>query len=153
MISIRQILQPGHISLSLSSTEVTSAVNEVLASLSGDIRILQWDELKKSVLERNAPAIDADGCGIVIAHGRTDAVGSLVMAVGRSHEGFPSQDTKETVRLVFGAGIPSALNSEYLRVVGTIARLCSKKALVQELLLAPTQDAFIDILCSGEAFL
>jgi mannitol/fructose-specific phosphotransferase system IIA component (Ntr-type) len=153
MISIRQILQPGHINLSLSSREVPSAVDEVLASLSGDIRILQWDGLKKSVLERNAPAIDADGCGIVIAHGRTDAVGSLVMAAGRSHEGFPCKDTKENVRLVFVAGIPSAMNSEYLRVVGTIARLCSNKALVQELLSAPRQDAFIDILCSGEAFL
>lgn len=153
MISIRQILQPGHINLSLSSTDVSSAVGEVLASLSGDIRILQWDALKKSVLERNAPAIDADGCGIVIAHGRTDAVGTLVMAAGRSNEGFPSKDTSEKVRLVFVAGIPSALNNEYLRVVGTIARLCSKKALVQELLSAPTQDAFIDTLCSGEGLL
>ena len=153
MISIRQILQPGHINLSLSSTEIPSAVNEILASLSGDTRILQWDGLKKSVLERNAPAIDADGCAIVIAHGRTDAVGSLVMAVGRSTEGFPSDATKENVRFVFVAGIPSALNSEYLRVVGTIARLCSNKHLVQKLLSTPRQDAFIDILCSGESVL
>lgn len=153
MISIRQILQPGHVNLSLSSTAIPSAVNEVLASLNGDTRILQWDGLKKSVLERNAPAIDADGCAIVIAHGRTDAVGSLVMAVGRSTEGFPSDAAKENVRLIFVAGIPSALNSEYLRVVGTIARLCSNRDFVQELLSTPRQDAFVDILCSGESLL
>jgi mannitol/fructose-specific phosphotransferase system IIA component (Ntr-type) len=105
------------------------------------------------VLQRNAPAIDADGCGIVIAHGRTDAVGSLVMAAGRSNEGFPSSDTKENVQLVFVAGIPSALNSEYLRVVGTIARLCSKTELVQKMLSATSPSAFIDILCSGETTL
>jgi mannitol/fructose-specific phosphotransferase system IIA component (Ntr-type) len=57
------------------------------------------------------------------------------------------------VRLVFVAGIPFALNSEYLRVVGTIARLCSNKELVQELLSASRADAFIDILCSGETAL
>jgi mannitol/fructose-specific phosphotransferase system IIA component (Ntr-type) len=150
MISIHQILQPGHVNLSLSSTQIDSAVGEVLASLSGDIRILQWNALKESVLQRNAPAIDAEGCGIIIAHGRTDAVGSLVMAAGRLNEGFPSIDTKENVRLVFVAGIPSALNSEYLRIVGTIARLCSKPELVQKLLSAASPSAFIDVLCSGE---
>jgi mannitol/fructose-specific phosphotransferase system IIA component (Ntr-type) len=150
MISIRQILQPGHVNLSLSSTQSDSAVGEVLASLSGDIRILQWNALKESVLQRNAPAMDAVGCGIVIAHGRTDAVGSLVMAAGRSNAGFPSSGAKKNVRLVFVAGIPSALNSEYLRIVGTIARLCSKPELVQKLLSAGSPSAFIDILCSGE---
>lgn len=153
MISIRQILQPGHVNLALSSTEMGTAVEEVLASLSGDIRILQWNTLKDAILERNAPAIDAAGCGIVIAHGRTDAVGSLVMAAGRSNEGFPSKDTKEKVRLVFVAGIPSALNNEYLRVVGTIARLCSKKELVEKLLTSANPTEFIDILCSGESAL
>lgn len=153
MISIRQILQPGHVNLALSSTEMGTAVAEVLASLSGDIRILQWNTLKDAILERNAPAIDAAGCGIIIAHGRTDAVGSLVMAAGRSNEGFPSKDTKEKVRLVFVAGIPSALNNEYLRVVGTIARLCSKKELVEKLLTSANPTEFIDILCSGESAL
>lgn len=153
MISIRQILQPGHVNLALSSTEMGTAVGEVLASLSGDIRILQWNTLKDAILERNAPAIDAAGCGIIIAHGRTDAVGSLVMAAGRSNEGFSSKDTKEKVRLVFVAGIPSALNNEYLRVVGTIARLCSKKELVEKLLTSANPTEFIDILCSGESAL
>jgi len=150
MISIQQILQPGQINLSLSSATIDSAVGEVLASLSGDIRILQWNNLREAVLERNAPAIDAEGCGIVIAHGRTDAVGSLVMAAGRSNEGLPSTDTKENVRLIFVAGIPSALNNEYLRVVGTIARLCSNPELVQRLLSAASPAEFIEILCSGE---
>jgi PTS system fructose-specific IIC component len=153
MISIRQILHPGHVNLSLSSHEMGTAVEEVLASLSGDIRILQWNALKDAILQRNAPAIEAAGCGIIIAHGRTDAVGSLVMAVGRSNEGFSSKDTKENVRLVFVAGIPSALNNEYLRVVGTIARLCSNKELVEKLLTASTPTGFIEILCSGESAL
>jgi len=151
MISIRQILQPGHVNLSLSATETDEAVGEVLASLSGDIRILQWGAFKEAIMERNAPAINAAGCGILIAHGRTDAVGSLVMAVGRSNEGFPSKDTKENVRLVFVAGIPSALSNEYLRVVGTIARLCSKQELVEKLLKAPNPAEFIETLCSGES--
>ncbi|MEI8292428.1 MAG: PTS sugar transporter subunit IIA [bacterium] len=153
MISIRQILQPGHINLSLSCNALEPAVAEVLASLSGDIRILQWNPFRESVLERNAPAIDAEGCGIVIAHGRTDAVSSLVMAVGRSNEGMPSLHSTETIRLVFVAGIPSALNSEYLRIVGTIARLCSQGELVQKLLSATSPAQFLDVLCSAEASL
>ena len=64
---------------------------------------------------------------------------------------FP--DIATNVRLVFVAGIPSALNNEYLRVVGTIARLCSKKELVEKLLIASTPTGFIEILCSGESAL
>ena len=153
MISIRQILQPGQVNLFLSALTQPTAVEEVLGSLSGDVRVMDWDALRGAVIQRNAPAISSSPCGIVIAHGRTNAVNALVMAAGRSPEGLHVTDIPELVRLVFVVGIPSALNNEYLRVVGTIARLCSKPALVGELLATADPDAFIELFASSESVL
>jgi len=151
MISLSEILLPEHINLQLDALDQTTAVEELLFPLRGDIRIGNWDTLRASILERNAPAVSTDdGFGIVIAHGRTNAVNSLVMAAGRSPNGFPSPDIQGSVRLVFVVGIPTALNQEYLRVVGTIARLCGKPETLQKLLNAPSARSFSDLLQSWE---
>lgn len=150
MISISQILKPEHINLKLSASDQSSIVSEVLFPLRGDVRVVDWDSLKNAVVQRDAPAISASGCGIIIAHGRTNAVNGLVMSAGRLESGIASSDIEEKVRLVFVAGIPSAFNNEYLRVVGTIARLCSKPALLDQLLQAPVPRDFLEILASEE---
>jgi mannitol/fructose-specific phosphotransferase system IIA component (Ntr-type) len=151
MTSITQILRPEHVNLSLQAADQAAAVEELLFPLRGDIHILNWDAFRDSVFERNAPAVSgSNDCGIIIAHGRTNAVSSLVMAAGRSPNGFSSPDIPEKVRLVFVAGIPSALNNEYLRIVGTIARFCSKPALLEQLLSAKSAHDFLEILQEEE---
>jgi mannitol/fructose-specific phosphotransferase system IIA component (Ntr-type) len=151
MISLSEILLPEHINLQLDAVDQTIAVEELLFPLRGDIRIENWDTLRTSILERAAPAVSTDdGCGIIIAHGRTNAVNSLVMSAGRSPNGFPSAHIEGPVRLVFVVGIPTALSQEYLRVVGTIARLCGKPETLQKLLNAPSARNFLDLLLGWE---
>lgn len=151
MISLSDILLPEHINLRLDAHNESTAVEELLFPLRGDIRISDWEAFRASVLDRAAPAVATDnGCGIVIAHGRTNSVNSLVMAAGRSTNGIPSPHISEPVRLVFVVGIPTALNQDYLRVVGTIARLCGKPDSLQKLLHAPTAREFLDLLLAWE---
>ena len=151
MISLSEILLPEHINLQLDAIDSPTAVEELLFPLRGDIRISNWDAFRASVLDRAAPAVSTDdGYGIVIAHGRTNSVTSLVMAAGRSPNGFASPHIAGPVRLVFVVGIPTALNQDYLRVVGTIARLCGKPETLQKLLQAPNARAFLDLLLSWE---
>ena len=150
MIPISEILTPSHVNLALAATDQAAGVDEVLSKLNGDPRILDWEALKQSITERNAPAISCGTCGLCIAHGRTNAVQSLVMAAGRSSAGLSSPHVKEPVRLVFVAGIPAAFHSEYLRVVGAIARLCNDKVLLSELLSVQDPEKFISLLSSGE---
>ncbi len=151
MISLSSILLPEHINLRLDASDENAAVEELLIPLRGDIRINNWEALRASVLDHAAPAVSTDdGCGILIAHGRTNSVGSLVMAAGRSTNGFPSPHITGPVRLVFVVGIPTALNQEYLRVVGTIARLCGKPEHLQKLLAASGTREFLDLLLAWE---
>ncbi|MFZ4774763.1 MAG: PTS sugar transporter subunit IIA [Terrimicrobiaceae bacterium] len=151
MIPISEILTPSHINLALAAQDQTDGIDEVLSKLNGDSRVHDWDALLQAIAERNAPAISCGECGICIAHARTNAVSSLVMAAGRSASGLISPEVKQPVRLVFVAGIPAAFDSEYLRVVGAIARLCGNKKLLNELLTVQTPEHFIELLSAAES--
>jgi nitrogen PTS system EIIA component len=153
MISIPTVLKSSHIDLSLSASDPGSAVKSLLELLRGDLRVMKWDEFSQAVMVRDASPITAHGCGILIAHGRTNSVGSLVMAAGVSPAGipFPSISTDANpIHLVFVAGIPAAFSNDYLRVVGTIARLCSKEALLASLRKADSPATFLSLLSQEE---
>jgi len=150
MIPISEILLPGHVNLSLTGKDQAAGIDELLVKFNGDPRVINCDALVQAVTERNAPAISCNGVGVCIAHGRTNAVQSLVMAAGRSEKGLVSPEIREKVRLVFVAGIPSAFDSEYLRIVGSIARFCRDKELLDKVLKAPTPDDFITLLSRQE---
>jgi len=150
MISISDILLPSQINLALVGSDQAAGIDEVLSKLNGDSRVRDWGALVQAVTERNAPALACNGCGICIAHARTNAVSSLVMAAGRSAQGLVSPEVPERVRLVFVAGIPAAFSSEYLRIVGAIARFCKDEVLLEKLLQVSDPQEFIHLLARQE---
>lgn len=150
MITIEDVLNAGHVILNLDAGDQTAAVDELLASLHGDIRVLSREKLGEAVHAREPAVFESGGHGIVIAHGRTDSVATLVMAAGRTGAGLDAKGIAGKVRLVFVAGIPAAFNNDYLRVVGTIARVCSKPGNMDALLSAKDASTFISLLGGDE---
>ena len=150
MTPIGDILRPEHVNLSLAATDKPGAVEEVLSRLNGDPRVVDFAFFRAAVMGRDAAAISEGGCGICIAHGRTESVSGLILAAGRSVAGFRCPEVKEPVHFVFVAGIPAAFNSEYLRTVGAIARICRDKHQIERLLAAKTVEHFMDLLGAGE---
>lgn len=149
MIAIPDILRPRHVNLALAARDKESAITEVLSRLNGDERIRSFQSLTEAINARNAPALAEDGVAICLAHGRTESVSSLIMGAGRSPDGIICPEVGPPVRLVFVAGIPGAFSSEYLRIVGAIARVCRIPALVNRLIVAKTGEEFVTLL--GEA--
>jgi PTS system fructose-specific IIC component len=148
-MTLDEILLPEDVNLALRATDKRGAIEEVLVKLNGDPRVKDWQALADAVIERDAPAIAGPGCGICIAHGRIKAVTQLVMAAGRSEKGFACPGVDVPVKLVFVAAIPAAFDSEYLRVVGAIARVCRDPAGCEELLGAEDADAFVELLSAA----
>jgi PTS system fructose-specific IIC component len=146
---IEDVLKPDDVHLSLAAQTKEGAVEEVLAKLNGDPRVKEWETLRTIVLSHPSAALANQGWGICIAHGRTSAVTDLVVAAGRSDKGVSDPLTAEPVRLVFVAGIPTTMSSEYLRVVGAIARVCRNEKDLEDLLLAKTGEAFVELLQSA----
>ena len=150
MTPIGDVLQPDHVDLALAARDPVGAVQEVLAKLDGDDRVKNFTMLRDAVLAQPASAIAENGCGICIAHGRTESITSLVMAAGRSNEGVTYPGLADPVKLIFVAGIPRAFTSEYLRIVGAIVRMCRDKRQLRRLLIARDAERFVALLGSGE---
>ena len=150
MTPIGDVLQPDHVTLALAARDPAGAVEEVIAKLDGDERVKNLSILREAILKEAAPAISENGCGICIAHGRTESITSLVMAAGRSTEGVRYPGLADPVKLVFVAGIPNAFTSEYLRIVGAIVRMCRDKRQLHRLLVARDAERFVALLGSGE---
>ena len=150
-MTISEILHPADVNLSLRADSKTAAIEEVLGSLRGDARVANWEELRSVVIERDAPAIEHEGRSICIAHGRTRAVSALAMAAGRSEAGIVCPETSLRVHLLFAVGIPATMDSEYLRLVGAIVRVCREKELMAELLAAADGEGFVECLALATA--
>jgi len=146
MISIEDILRPGGIRLALNAESKEEAVGQLLDLLRTDDRVTDWEALRTSVLQRDAPALEENTCGICIAHGRTPAVKSLVMVAGRLDAGVTCPGIASPLKLVFLAAIPSAFNHEYLRVIGAIARICHDPQTLNKLLNVKDSVKFLHLL-------
>lgn len=146
---LANILKIDDVQLALGASTRSSGIDEVLAKLNGDARVTDWESLRKTVLGHDAALLESSGIGICIAHGRSQGLKSLVVAAGRSDQGLSAPDGEPATRLIFVAGIPSAMNAQYLTVVGAIARVCSKKRDLDRLLTAKSPEEFIETLQSA----
>lgn len=154
MISIADTLEPDRIRLSLNSSISSIAIDEVAATMRNVPEVLDWDELHAG-LHRSAPCLAETGgqFAICLPHARTDAVTSMVMAVGRSDAGVKFQGCEAPVRYIFCIGVPKALANDYLRIVGLLARILKLPRTEQALNSATTPVEFIHHLSVLEASL
>lgn len=151
MISIGEILNPAQVDLNLQAATKCEAIEKVLNLLRGDPRVQDWERLHAAVLKRNAPAIEQEGLGILIAHGRTNSLSGLVIAAGRLETPLTCDEISAPVRLVFVVGIPRAVDTEYLRVVGAIVRIFRDKHQLDRLLGMKESVRFVALLTSQES--
>ena len=145
MITIEDILLPKHILLDLEADTQPHAISRVAELLEKDSRIKDWERFYTGVLVGSSPMANENGSGICIAHVRTNAVSGMVMAVGRALKGIPGDENDGTqVHLVFVIGVPAALASDYLRIIGALARIFRTGKGETALLTAKTPIEFLE---------
>ncbi len=152
MIPLADVLQPGHIILDPSSKDRAGAIREVAALLHDDVRVLDWDELY-SRMQVRAPFIAEQFAefGICFPHARTDAVSALTMSVGRFDPGLSLPNSPQVIRYIFCIGAPVALATDYLRLVGLLARIAKDPTSEREMRTAATPEEFAETLARLEA--
>ncbi|MBX7158475.1 MAG: PTS sugar transporter subunit IIA [Verrucomicrobiae bacterium] len=147
---LQTLLQPSLIKLSVTETKRTAAIREVAELLRADKRIKDFEKFYQDLLTRERIETTCLGADTALPHARTDHVSDMVLAVGRSREGVLFENSNQTVRLIFLVGTPKRMATDYLRLVGTIARLLKQETIRQALLMAPDEQAFIEVLAQAE---
>jgi fructose-specific phosphotransferase system IIA component len=149
---VTSLLSEDAIKLGLQATEKNAALREVAELLHEKKGLTNFDAFFKEILERERVSNTALGHDIAIPHARTEQCTEILMAVGRSAEGidFGAKDG-QPVRLIFLIGTPKQMVTEYLRVVGNLARLLRQDDLRRQLLEVQTPVEFSKLLEDAEA--
>jgi fructose-specific phosphotransferase system IIA component len=149
---IASLLSPETIQLELQNTQKVSALREVAELLAQSKCVGDFEAFFNEILQRERVSNTALGHDVAIPHARTDQCSDILIAVGRSRQGidFEAKDGNP-VRLIFLIGTPKQMVTDYLRVVGTLARLLRQDDLRQRLLDAPDATSFIKIIEAAES--
>lgn len=132
--------------LDLSAASKDEAVRCTAGLLRGDPRVGTWDAFWASIGPRQVVELDAgDSSVVLLAHGRSGTVKDLALAAARLAVPLDIGDARH-VGLVCVFAIPLTMAEQYLRAVGSLARVCGNASRCAELRDAPTAGKFADLL-------
>lgn len=146
VVNIADLLQAAYIDLNLSAPDKEGAVKAVAHMGKEHPDIEDFPSFCRSVYEREAAGSTSIGRGIAIPHARTDCVKQMVLIVARAPKGivFDEKDA-EPVRFIFLVGTPKRMVTDYLRIVGSLARCMKEDEFRRKLLDATTPEQFIGV--------
>ena len=152
MTTLADLLKPEHVLLNPVATSRDAAIEEVAGLLENDVQVLDWEKLHATVKASALCIMEEDSAFcLCIPHARTDAVTSMVMSVGRFDRGLPIAGVAKPVRYMICIAVPPELATDYLRIIGLLARIAKDPKSERDIASAETAEDFIDTLARLEA--
>jgi mannitol/fructose-specific phosphotransferase system IIA component (Ntr-type) len=149
-MQISSLLKPDQIKLELTQQKRCNAINEVAQLLQHNPSVINFSGFYEELLARERIESTCLGNEIAFPHARTDYLKGMVLAIGRSPQGVWFENSGQTVKLIFVIGTPKRMVTDYLSVVGGLARLLKDPSTRDTLLAATTTDDFIAALTQAE---
>ena len=149
-MQISSLLKPEQIKLELVQQKRCNAINEVAQLLQTNPHVTNFAGFYEELLARERIESTCLGNEIAFPHARTDFLKGMVLAIGRSPQGVWFENSSQTVRLIFVIGTPKRMVTDYLSVVGGLARLLKDATTRERLLAAPNVEDFIEVLTQAE---
>ena len=145
MLKLEQIKVP------LAATDKQGAIQELVDLLAGQGKLLDRDKAYQAVLEREQTRTTGIGEGVAIPHGKTPAVGDLVIALGKAPDGvdFESIDGKP-VTLILLLLSPSDRTGLHIQALARISRLISLDAFRKKMASAQTAEEIFQVIQQQE---
>jgi len=152
MITIADILNPKQINLELEPSNQEELVYNVAMLLKHDEHVKDWKVFYDGLKAKDSCIYEEQGIKLCIPHVRTNSVSMMVMAVGRCTIPPAASDeySVPVVQYTFVIGVPIALASDYLRIIGALARIFKKKSTEARLRAAATPAEFLAVLVNKE---
>jgi len=151
-IALADLVDPKQITLNLRVETQEEAMREIVGLLVGAGKIDNPEKFLEQLKAREAANSTYAADGVAFPHARTKLVDEIVVGIGRSEAGIPWTGKGEVAHLIFLIAVPERLISDYLVVVGTIARTTKDRPLRTLLLHAESADEFIATLLSAPSF-
>ncbi len=122
------LFDEGSVVFNLQSIEKESALHELIENASIFRKKVNKQLLEKAVLKRELQQTTGLGHEIAFAHGKTQAVHSLKIALGISKRGINYNSLDGVpVKLLFLIANPPNRHQEYLTVISKLSRIVRNK--------------------------
>src|SRR5205823_8162398 len=148
-IALADLVDPKQITLNLRAETQEEAMREIVGLLVGASKIDNAEKFLEQLKAREAVNSTYAADGVAFPHARTKSVDEIVGGIGRREAGIPWTGKGEVAHLIFLVAVPERLTSDYLVVVGAIARITKDRPLRTLLLHAENVDEFIGTLLSA----
>ena len=145
-IALADLLDARHVTLALRSRSAENAIRELVALLAANEELAEPDNFAGQVIAREQTNPSVVETGVVFPHARTDEVQKILLAIGRKTAGVSFGVEGARANLIFLIGVPQRLVSDYLIVVGALARIARNDVTRTELMRAKTAEGFVEIL-------
>jgi mannitol/fructose-specific phosphotransferase system IIA component (Ntr-type) len=148
-IALADLVDPKQIALNLRATTQEEALREIVDRLVAAEKVDNPEKFLEQLRGRETTNSTYTADGVAFPHARTKLVDQIVLGIGRSEAGIPWTGKGELAHLIFLIAVPERLISDYLVVVGAIARTTKDRPLRTLLFHAENVDEFIATLLSA----
>lgn len=149
---LTEILKPQDIKIPLAAKTKLEAISELVELLAASGKVQDPKKVLDAVLDRETTRTTGIGNGLAIPHGKTNGVGSLVMAIGKPAAPieFGSIDGRP-VTIIWLLTSPPEQTGPHIHALARISKLMTIDRFRQSLNAAKTPQEFLDIVVKQES--
>ncbi|OGU66743.1 MAG: PTS sugar transporter subunit IIA [Ignavibacteria bacterium RBG_16_36_9] len=145
-MKVYELLETKNILTEFKSENKNDVINELVDLLNGDERVIDLEEIKKCVFEREEKMSTGVGKGFAIPHGKTNSVNDILAAFGKSETPIEYNSLDgEPVHLVFLLVGKETLLAKHIKLLSRISRLMNNEEFRKKLIEAESKELIMKI--------
>ena len=145
-MKVYELLDLKNILTQFKSENKDDVINELVDLLKGDERVINLEDIRKCVFEREEKMSTGVGKGFAIPHGKTNSVTDIVAAFGKSETPIEYNSLDgEPVHLVFLMIGKETLLAKHIKLLSRISRLMNNEEFRKKLIQAESKESILKI--------
>ncbi|MCU0332594.1 MAG: PTS sugar transporter subunit IIA [Ignavibacteriaceae bacterium] len=145
-MKVHELLDTKNILTGFKSENKDDVINELVDLLNGDQRVINLEEVRKCVFEREEKMSTGVGKGFAIPHGKTNSVTDILAAFGKSRTPIEYNSLDgEPVHLVFLLIGKETLLAKHIKLLSRISRLMNNEEFRKKLINADSKESILKI--------
>jgi fructose PTS system EIIBC or EIIC component len=150
-MKVHELLNLKYVLTEFQSENKNDVINELVDLLKGDERIIDLEEVRKCVFEREEKMSTGVGKGFAIPHGKTNSVNDILAAFGKSETPIEYNSLDgEPVHLVFLLIGKENLVAKHIKLLSRISRLMNNEEFRKKLVEADSKESILKIFTDEE---
>lgn len=145
-MKVHELLNIKYVLTEFKSEKKDDVINELVDLLKGDERIIDLEEVRKCVFEREEKMSTGVGKGFAIPHGKTNSVNDILAAFGKSESPIEYNSLDgEPVHLIFLLIGKENLVAKHIKLLSRISRLMNNEEFRKKLINADSKESILKI--------